>query len=517
MKKLLVLISLILCLSMLFVACGNKDGEENLQPEENIEKNVDKVVSELNKCETLDDLLKLTTTSVDYKELVAELKKISAEGSADLTATEDGEEAGAFEGSFAIKNNVLHAEGTVDGYTVGIDGSISDAYELVFAAWEKEDGVVNIEEALGFDIAAIMDEAMSMTDVSSMMGSEVTLDLSEIKLPVFTAEHITYEDGKYVLDKNFLYESVVATADALIDAAKDEGIITEEMDIDAQVTEIKDQAKKIVDNIDLKIYYLVSQEEITGIGVIVNIDVAKLAAALEVSEEEMGDVTSIKASAEMSATGVSFNMEYNDGYANKISADVKYIFDGEELCGVDAKYDMDMKTSYSNSYGDVDYYYSSENTSIMKQSIALKLDLSAFDKADATVLDLNVSVSEDYTYKCESSVEEENSDSHSVDTMTITASIKTTEANKANVTLNGVQKSEGTRNGEIDNSESTIGINGTITFKTNDVTVPAPEADVKDAMDSAEIITSMQGMSGSPDYGYEEEKNYNDDYTDEEW
>ena len=248
MKKLLVLISLILCFSMLFVACGkeNNNGEENIQPEDNIEANIAKLVSELNKGDSFADLFDSAKTTVDYKELVAELKKVSAQGAVDLTATTDGEEEGSLTASFAIKDNVLHAEANNGDETVGIDGSISDAYKLVFATWGFDEGEeLDVYEAMAFDIASIMDEVMAMAEES--MGEEMPIDLSELKLPEFKAEHITYKDGQYILDKNFLYDSIIATAESFIDAAKDEGLIDEEMGIDEQFEEIKEQAKAVVD------------------------------------------------------------------------------------------------------------------------------------------------------------------------------------------------------------------------------------------------------------------------------
>ena len=267
MKKLLVLISLILCFSMLFVACGkeNNNGEENIQPEDNIEANIAKLVSELNKGDSFADLFDSAKTTVDYKELVAELKKVSAQGAIDLTATTDGEDVGTVTGSFAIKDNVLHAEANNGEETVGIDGSISDAFKLVFATWIDEEVELDIGEVAAFDIEAIWNEMMEMADES--MAEEMPIDLSELKLPEFKAENFKYEDGKYVLDKNFIYDSIVATAESFIDAAKEEGLIDEEMGIDEQFEEIKEQAKAVVDAIEFKLYYLVKYEVIEGMGV----------------------------------------------------------------------------------------------------------------------------------------------------------------------------------------------------------------------------------------------------------
>lgn len=515
MKKLLVLISLILCVSMLFVACGqNNNGEENNQPEDNIEANIAKLVSELNKGENFEDIFNTTKTTVDYEKLVAELKKVSAKGAVDLTATEDGEDVGTVTGSFAIKDNVIHAEANNGEETVGIDASISDAYKLMFATWIDEEAELDIGEVVAFDIKAVWDEMMEMADEG--MAEKMPIDLSEIKLPEFKAEHITYKDGKYVLDKNFLYDSVVATADSFIDAAKEEGLITEDMDIDAQLDEIKEKAKKAVDAVDFSIYYLVKYEVVEGMGFYVDLKADTLADALELPVEDAG-FDYFKASIEATLTGTKANAEFKlaeDSYVNKVSYDLQFIFDGEAICGVDAKYDMDIKsTSKSQSASKDDeygYWSKYESTDIMKQSVSVKLDLSKFDEANATVLDTTFKMSSDYK-----SVNEYGSnydattknESHNTQEVEFTVTVKTTEANKADVVMNG--KNHSTRTSTDEDREdryetSTIGLTGTVEFTTKDVTVPAPDADVKDAMDNAEVVTSVMGKgeAPAPDYGY---------------
>ena len=528
MKKLLVLISLILCVSMLFVACA-KDDVENSQPDEqNVEANIDKVITELNKAESLDDIFNTVKTTVDYEQLVAELKKVSAKGALDITATENGEEVGAVTGSFAIKDNVLHAEANNGEETVGIDGFISDAYKLAFAAWYNEDGELDVDEAMAFDIKAIYDEMMEQ--VNTGIEEQLPIDLSEIKLPEFTEENLTYEDGKYILDKQFLYDSIVATAEAFIDAAKEEGLITEDMDIDTQVAEIKDQAQKVVNAIDLKIYFLVNNEVIEGMGVSVNVKSADLATALELEADEIG-FDYVNASAEVTLTGSKASLEYkelDDSYVNKMSYDVEFLFDEGVVCGVDAKYDIDVKShsKHESDYddGDSGYWDKSEYTDIIKQSMTVKFDLSKFDEANATVLDIKADIYEEYeyTYEYGSNYEEaQKNERYTLDETSFTLTVKTTEANKADVVMSGTTHYVRTTNNENEEDRDTtdsIGIQGTVEFTTTDVTVPAPEADVQDAMDNAEVITSMIGYGEeTPDYNYDEGYGYTDDYTNKEW
>ena len=515
MKKLLVLIALILCVSMLFVACNKNDAVEDDQaPVDNVEANIAMLVKALNKCETADGLLDTTTKTVDYEALIAELKKVSAQGSANISAVVDGEDEGTLDFEFAIKDNVLNANAEVDDEKVGIYASISDAYKLSFAAWEDEDDI----EAGAFDIKSIMEEVMEMAEES--MGDEMPIDLSEIKMPVFTADSIKYEDGKYILDKNFLYEAIVATADSAIDAAMDEGILPE--DFEEEYDDIKEIAKDVVEVVDVKIYFLIKCEVIEGIGVNLNLDLDKIAKACGETNESGCEY--VKASVELSAKGETLNVEYKeDGNVNKIDVKIDWIYDGDAICGFDAKYDLDMTTGYESSHGDESSSSKSESTTVMKQTITAKLDLSAFEKADSTVFELDVKVSEDCTFDHEytsGNSEFIKTSRHDINETTLTASVKTTEANKANIVINGLNKYDETYNGENDKGESEIEITGTISFTTKDVTVPAPSKDVQDAIDDAEIIDSMDDMGAqeapAPDYGYDDEY-YGDDYYNEEY
>ena len=98
MKKLLIFISILLCLSMLFVSCTDKnvddEEEEYAQPVDNVEDNVNMLIKELNKAETLQDLVNSSKTVVDGQEIVSELRKISAAGKMSLTGYMDGKKEG---------------------------------------------------------------------------------------------------------------------------------------------------------------------------------------------------------------------------------------------------------------------------------------------------------------------------------------------------------------------------------------------------------------------------------------
>lgn len=508
MKKLLVFISLILCFSMLFTACASKTQDEELsQVEDNVEANIDSIVGQLNKYDTLDDLLNMTTTEIDVKDLAEEFKKISAQGSVDLIATTDGEEVGSLEGSFAISNNKLHGEATVDGYTAGIDAEITNALEVVFAAW-SEDGV---EGAAAFNLNDFIDTYMEMAS-ESVNAEEMPFELSEIKLPEFKEDDIKYEDGKYILDKNFLYNAIVATADSIIDAAKNNGEEIPE-DFDEEYEEIKAVAKNVVDAVDFEIYFLVTSEVFQGMGVSANLVMENLYDALgDYADEDMLEVEYIKLAAEVSVKGEKFDFEYKeaeDDHVNKINAEVKYIFDGKALCGLEANANVDVKSS--SGYDSDDYSYNS--TSNSKMTLKAVLDLSQFDKANATVLDFSMSATSDYTSNDKYSDGTTYSDSNKSET-TATATIKTTEANKADVNFTATQSSDRVSNDNKDSYESTIGLSGKMEYSDKNVTVPAPDADVKDAMDEALANPiSPEDMMGSsyPEENYPAIPDYSED------
>ena len=515
MKKFLVLISLILCVSMLFTACNKKtdDVVEDQGPVDSVEANIAMLVKTLNACENVDSLVNTATTTVDYEDIVAALKKVSAQGSASINVVEDGEDEGSVSMDFAMKDNTLNATvENVDGESVGIYGSISEAYELAMATWEKDGDFEDID-AFAFDIKSVMDEVMAMAEES--MGDDTTLpfDISEIKLPTFTADAIKYEDGKYILGKSFLYDAIMVTVDSVIDAAENEGNVLPE-GFDEQYDAIKEMADGVVEAIDLEIYFLIKCEVIEGIGMSCNVNMDDVAEAC--GEENHSGMEYIKGSVELSAKGELLDIEYKeDGNVNKISAKIDWIYNGEAICGFDAKYDIDMTTGYESSYNEEYYSSESKSTTIMKQSVTAKLDLSAFDKADATVFESRISVNEEYSreYKYSNQYgENRNEKSHRIGETTIEVSLKTTEANKANLVINGVNKYDNTSNygegEEKDKGESTIEITGTISFTTKDVTVPAPNSDVKDAIADAEVITSVSDMGAEESYPEESYPDY---------
>lgn len=501
MKKLLVFISLILCITMLFVSCADKDivddEEEYAQPVDNVEDNVNMLVEELNKAETLQELIDNSQTTIDGKELVAELNKLSASGKTTLTMYTDGYKNGTVEGEFAIKKNNLYASATnVDGEQVGINAKINDAMNLAFAVWNKDGDDIEIAESEAIDLEEFFEACnVEIGNSLSINTNDIPVDLSEIKLPEFTKDNIVYKDGKYFIDNNFLYDAIIVTVDAIIDSAKNNGEEFPE-DFDELYEAFLDQARDVVDIIDFELYYFIELKTIQGFGMSFDFDVEKVAEVLDVDKDEFDGAEYMKLAIEVSTKHQIIDLELKseqDGL-EKLEYKIDYIYDGKEICGYDLQYNLISKSISSdgsrNEYGDgYSYeYYTNDTVTTMEQSIYTKIDLSAFEKSNADVVKSSLSLYE----KTESYYEYGNEggavdvqESQTEQTTAMEMSIKTTEPNKADVDMTVEVKTDSVYNGQKEKNSSTAHIEGTMEFTTNNVKVPEAHSDVKDAMNEA--------------------------------
>ena len=588
MKKILVLISLILCLSMVFAACNAKDVEDDNNNDtgvedrvDNVEANIAMLVKLLNTYENADqiytqvmDMTKQETT-IDLSKVAEELKKVEFQGSTHLAAFEDGEKLEEeVDFSIAIKDNNLHFEGMADGDQIGLDAYLTDSLQFVLAAWENYEGEIDIEEAFAIDINDIMDTYMEMMEesMSQVTETEMPIDLKEVVLGGIKAEDIEYKDGKYYLKKEAIYRSLMATVDSFIDAAADEGILPE--GFDEQYDEIKGMVEKVVDAVELNIYFLIKYETIEGLGMNANVVIADLAEAMGEDPADAGDVEYIKAAFEVSINGESASVEFKQaGKVNKIDANIEFVTEGDKAIGINATYVMDVETvsKYTNmdsKYNEQTYEYEQfevevESVDVVKADMTSKLtflydgdavcgfttdldvdfenkykrtengvvasetaskvdveadvlaDFSKFDDANATVLDVTFKMNDKYNTTSEWSTPYE-------DNVNFAFSVKTTDANKANVVIEAGNTRKELEEGKWETDTYSFKIEGTIAGTTKDVTVPAPNAAVKDAMDEAKAnpmgIEDLMGgakeeeaipMPG-PDYDYDD--NYGDEY-----
>lgn len=581
MKKILVLISLILCLSMIFTACNKtdvEDGDTDVEERvDSVEANIAMLVKLFNTYENAGQIYDKVTemtkqeTVIDLSKIAEELKKVEAQGSVSMNVEEDGEDLGSGDFSIAIKDNNLHFEGEAEGDKIGLDAYLTDSLQFVFAAWEEYEGEMDIAESFSIDINALMDQYMGMMEeaMSQVTETEMPIDLKEVVLGGIKAEDIEYKDGKYYLKKDAIYNSIMATVDSFIDAAADEGILPE--GFDEQYDEIKTQVKSIVDAVELDIYFLVKYETIEGLGMNANVVMADLAKAMGVEDAETGDFEYIKAAFEVSINGESINVEFKQGgKVNKVNANMEFVTEGEKALGINMTYAMDINTVSKYTSGHEEYNPETDNYERVEVEIANEtaikadmtakiafiydgeavsgctadydlsvndsskrtengtldynstdkitmdasavIDFSKFDDANATVLDVTFKMTDDYKRTGEDAYE-------SKDAVTFTASIKTTEANKANFAITATENyNSQSANGEPYSRNNDFKINGTVEFKTENVTVPAPNAAVKDAMDEAKAnpvdIEDLMGGAKEeeevvipmpePDYNYDE-------------
>lgn len=579
MKKILVLISLILCLSMIFTACNKTDVEDDADTDveervDSVEANIAMLVKLFNTYENAGQIYDKVTemtkqeTVIDLSKIAEELKKVEAQGSVSMNVEEDGEDLGSGDFSIAIKDNNLHFEGEAEGDKIGLDAYLTDSLQFVFAAWEEYEGEMDIAESFSIDINALMDQYMSMMEeaMGQVTEAEMPIDLKEVVLGGIKAEDIEYKDGKYYLKKDAIYNSIMATVDSFIDAAADEGILPE--GFDEQYDAIKTQVKSIVDAVELDIYFLVKYETIEGLGMNANVVMADLAEAMGVEDAETGDFEYIKAAFEVSINGESINVEFKQGgKVNKINANMEFVTEGEKALGINMTYAMDINTvsKYTNMDGKYNeetneyeqFEVEVENADAVKADMTAKLtflydgdavsgfttdydlsfnnkskrtengvvdyesedkismeanvlaDFSKFDDANATVLDVTFKMNNKHDTTSEWSTPYD-------DSVDFTFSVKTTEANKANVVLDVNSTSKKLDGGNWETDNYNLKINGTVEFKTENVTVPAPNAAVKDAMDEAKAnpvdIEDLMGGAEKeetipmpePDYDYDE-------------
>lgn len=498
MKKLFALMALILCISALLVSCNkNNIDEEAPEPQDNVQDNIAMLVSEFNKYETLDDLVKNEATVVDYKELVAELDKISEQGISSFTLRQNGKKAGSIDSDVVMKDNEFYAKATVDGETSGINASITKDYVLAYAVWNQDkNGDVKVTDSMAIDLEEVFEELeVNLEDYVSfdINANDLPVDPKELKMPTITEEQIIYEDGKYLLDNNFLYDAFMTTLDAVIDEMKNNG---EELpdDFDEQYEEIKKEGKKILDAIDFELYFLAKLEAVEGMGMSLSMDASKISDVFDIDKGKLGDMEHIKFAFETSTKGVDFQMEYKmfDSPLNMLKLDYDYIYKGKKLCGFELKYELENTSkTVEESRNDSDYgyeYYKNQIETVDKQSMEIMLNTSNFEKSDATVFDFNVSIESKsnsiYEYGNEGGVVD--SERRATDSNTQwDMSIRTTQVHKANVDMTmSVNQSE-VYNGEKTNNKTDISIDGTIEIITDNVKLPAINEDVKAAIEKA--------------------------------
>lgn len=588
MKKILVFIALIICMSMLFTSCddilgalssfdsgisddeGTKEtsgetttdeasSEESSSEEastdepkddgvDNVNDNIAMLIKLFNKYENVgqlyDNIQNITSSDVevDFTQMLNEFKKIEVQGNTDFVIWDNGEMENSADLFFAIKDNNIHLSGVVDGEDGGIRASISDSLQMVAAIWTKENGKIEVDDAIAFDYGAIMDEYKNMMEesMSGMTDVEMPFDLGDIKLGGLKSSDIQYKDGKYILKKDSIYKCVENTIDSFIDAAANEGLV--DSSFEEEYKEIKKMVKKVFDKIDLEVYFFVEHEVITGVGMSLNARMADIIEAMGVEDADpdsvAGGVEYIKAAFEVSDKGEYVNLEVKQsGYVNKIEGKTAFVTQNGKLRGIEVTFDVDIKTNsgyiraaeidpYTGTIispevnvrdeetvkakfvadmsviyngeeasgllttydlegvtGDKEYengnlVYSSYDNMNLEASVFF--DFSKIEKANSSVFEMSLKMVNEYGYNNSGTKRE------SKDEVNFAATVKTTEANKVNVVIETSERYISKENGNIVGSgNSNVKVEGSIELTTENVTLPTLDKAIVDAMEEA--------------------------------
>ena len=324
-------------------------------------------------------------------------------------------------------------------------------------------------------------------------GKKMPIDPSVLKMPEISEEHIVYEDGKYVLDNEFLYDSLVATVDAVIDELKNNGEELPE-DFEEQYDEIKKEGRKVLDAIDFEMYFLAKLEKVQGMGMSLTVDANNVADALDIDKSELGDMNYLSLFYETSDKGVDLKLEYQE-YGqdmNYLKLDCDYIYTGKKLCGFDLKYELENASKTNDESKTEDgylyEYYKNQIESLDKQIIEIMFNTSNIERANATVFDFKADIKSNsknyYEYGNEGGVVDTNSTNTESQTVwNIIA--KTEKANQLSFNMDMSVNETVTDNGNKTKNNTQIAIDGTIEIITENIKLPEINEKVKSAIDKA--------------------------------
>lgn len=527
-SRLLAFMCVVICLSLILSACFGDDGQQTVeedttsgndqQIENDAEKNLQKLLSELNKGENVADMLKMLEDiydSVDCSGMISELGKVSGKLDAKVDLTEDGEKLGDLSGSAIIKDNNYHFEMASGEEKYGVDAKITDSLIAAFAVWGNTDGNVDVINSNAIDLSKLLEVSTdnALDSVSSCFGSIGNLE--DIKLSQFKPEHFTYKDGKYILSNDFFISVIDDAVDSVIDAMKNSGNNVTS-DVEEQVREIIDTVKNVINSVDFELYYVVNYEVLEGMGVKVNAEGDKIAQAIGAESEAPFDYLKLELECGIKREYVNFEYKANDDdHVNKILCDVKFIFDGDIVCGVDAALDIDIinkevkdgiydvitggitispsfKSGSSSSYGFISGTIEDEDgyriyTEITKFSGTALIDLSKFGSENSTVASIDIDAHNESScetfYVSGTSKKEVYSDS----TYDVVASVKTSSAYNATVSMKYVENYSRYPGSEEFSSVGTYNIEatGSIAYTNENVTFPALDSTVENALNEA--------------------------------
>lgn len=475
-KTLLILLSLILCLSFTFTACNTDvefgDDETNGATEENkptedtrpAPSGVDKSIaqSSLNKID-LSTLMGSTETSFDiFADIVAGLE-------VNIAGVIDGEEGSAWLKA-AIEEGKIYAgvgskgegdDGDEDEVFIKFNGNTADLFEEIDGTWQLTE-TIDLEDAMDVDTKEIEDT------------------LKAIKIPELKEEYLTEKNGMLVVSNQYILDVI----DANIKLIAGEEITEEE----------KAEGLKSI------------EETLKTIGLEISIGtgydkIVKLAVSVTPSAEMVENINIKSAKAEIvldnDATylkSASFSLEVvpDDGidYATGISVNLNSVVVDGEIKGFDLKADLAICTAAGSSVAP-DWEYDEEGNPTIdgeiateweytstkyfsKVSVDAKIDLSKLATVGAEVASLKVDYKTDKAFKV---TYKENFETYE----TTVVSVEETEADDFAVSVNGTVKTTAENvaaiSGEVVVGEEKVTISGNFSYGT--VEFPEIPAEIK--------------------------------------
>lgn len=528
MKKrsgILIFMCILICLSLVLTSClGNEDQQREpedtsngneIQKDNDPDKNLEKLISELNKGETFADMLKMMENiydETDYAGAIKELGKLSGKLDGSLSVKQNGEDNGTMSGNAVIKDNNFHFEADVEGECAGIDAKITDSLVAAAVVWSKADGKVNVDTATAIDLEKLISASTdnALDSITSTIGSDMNPE--DLKLPKLKAENFTYKDGKFVLSSEFFISMLDTTMESVIDAMKNNGNeITS--DVEEQVNEIMDLVKKVISSVDFEIYYVVNYEVVETMGIKLNANGDKVAQAIGAETE--APFGYIKLELEYGIKREYVNIEYkanDDDHVNKIMCDLNLIYNENTVCGFDVALDIDIinkevkeglydtiimgggssnggiigGSHIDSSVGNTESGYRI-NTEITKVNGTASMDLSKLGSENATVMSADIYAhTEEY---CETFYDsgKTKKDVYSVETTEIAASVKTTAAYKADISMkyyNEYSRNPGSEE-FASKGEDAMELTGHIEYTNENITLPTLDATVENALNEA--------------------------------
>ena len=449
MKKVsLILISLLLCLSMVLVGCNASKEKQTVKPTNNVSNeqngenntpappvcNLDKeaLIADFNAIdlgamlESLEGgeespiidyasliMASMTGGEVDPQTLMSTFLPLLTDVAAGIDASMelDGESATA---TLAVKDGIAYIKAVnitderVEGYLCFGKGELMLFVQNPDGSWEATDLLGNmggeIEE--GFDDSYFEDEIDLMSDFEENGDADMMAMVKEmiaaVVIPELKAEHLTEENGMLVLSNEYLVELACANAGLLGYGNPDYEVPAEEIEDGAQ--EMRDSLStvglKIAFNgnektiTKLKISFAIDDSE-EGKEIIANSSLAAGSIELNISADGMR-LESVK----YSVTG-DYSREI-DGCKPTSTIEEKYIYDDAGIiCGVEVKADVTALISRGISYEeDENYNYISESVSMaVKIESSIKLDMSKIGKTNQDVLSFDLDMSIDKAAK----------------------------------------------------------------------------------------------------------------------